>query len=150
MRVACAKCGTASDYMRSAGACDKCGQPLRLPSTADAGRREHLLPPSERPVGTACPTCGGCSYKTCKGTRWIAVGSDRQCVACGTQYSPPTPRWAAVGFVLLGVVIAAGCVFGVAEYGVTGGAATALVPMAAVGGAAIVHGVRALIRPGRV
>ena len=149
MRVACAKCGTVSDYVLSAGACDKCGQSLRLPSTADAGRREHAIPPSQRPISTTCPAGGGAQYKSCAGTRWIAIGSDRQCAVCGTQYTPPTPRWAAVGFVLLGGAITAGCVFGIVEYGISG-TVTALVPMALIGGAAIVHGVRALVRQGRV
>jgi hypothetical protein len=42
-----------------------------------------------------------------KVNRPVAFTDDRECVACGARYTPPTPVWAAVIFILLGVLITA-------------------------------------------
>jgi len=50
-----------------------------------------------------------------KGRGQVAFTDDRKCTACGTRYTPPTPAWAAVVFILLGIlIIAVGIVFGFA------------------------------------
>ena len=115
-----------------------------------------LAPPvaGKRPVGEVCPSCGSEGHTRCKPEGSIAFVSDRKCQACGTRYRVPTPRWAAAVFLLAGLPMLA----------VGGGAfvilASAAAPnpcgmasfgcVAAVGGAATRHGLRAFLRPGRV
>src|SRR6516164_4403820 len=59
------------------------------------------------PVATSCPDCGCKEYRRVKVNRPVAFTDDRECVACGARYTPPTPVWAAVIFILLGVLITA-------------------------------------------
>lgn len=62
-------------------------------------------------LGWTCPRCGGLEYRGVKSQRYIAFSSDRICLACGTRYSPPTPRWAGVVFMIGGFAIALVCGF---------------------------------------
>src|SRR5262245_26574957 len=66
---------------------------------------------SKFPVSTACPNCGGTAYAATAPETPLAFVSDRTCKACGTRYTPPTPKWGAVLFVLLGL-----CLLGFAIY----------------------------------
>ena len=67
------------------------------------------------PVALSCPQCGSKEFQRVKVEGRIAFTDDRKCTACGTRYTPPTPAWAAVVFVLLGILITAvGIVFGFA------------------------------------
>jgi len=43
--------------------------------------------------------------------RLIAFTDDRQCNECGTRYIPPTPTWAAVGFIVVGCLLSGVGVF---------------------------------------
>jgi hypothetical protein len=60
---------------------------------------------NEYPISTACPQCRGTQYARRKPDRWVAFVSDRVCRACGTRYTPPTPVWAAVLFLLSGLTL---------------------------------------------
>jgi len=59
------------------------------------------------PVATSCPDCGCKEYRRVKVNRPVAFTDDRECIACGARYTPPTPVWAAVVFIVLGVLITA-------------------------------------------
>ena len=70
---------------------------------------------SRYPVASHCPDCGSKDFKRVKPEGRVAFTDDRKCTACGTRYTPPTPAWAAVVFILLGILITAvGIVFGFA------------------------------------
>jgi hypothetical protein len=62
---------------------------------------------SKYPTASHCPDCGSTDFKRVKPEGRIAFTDDRKCTACGTRYTPPTPAWAAVVFILLGVLITA-------------------------------------------
>ena len=108
----------------------------------------------KRPIGKVCPSCGSADFTPCKPEGSVAFTSDHKCQACGTRYRVPTPRWAAGVFVLAGLpmlVIGAGAFIllmnapdfnpcGLAFFG----------SLAVMGGVATRHGLRALLRPGRV
>lgn len=52
------------------------------------------------PVSRRCPQCGGKEYTLRKPERFVAFTADRVCKVCPTRYSPPTPVWGAVVFLL--------------------------------------------------
>jgi hypothetical protein len=56
-------------------------------------------------VSEVCPGCGATEHRRVRPKTLIAFTSDRVCLACGVRYSPPTPRWAAVLFVLVGLLL---------------------------------------------
>jgi hypothetical protein len=66
------------------------------------------------PVSKVCPNCGGTEYRQVRPARWVAFVNDRVCRACQTRYSPPTPRWAALLFLVGGLLLFLGGGFGVA------------------------------------
>lgn len=72
----------------------------------------NSIPPLSRlmslPICHRCPHCGVSEYQAERPQGWIAFQSDRQCAACGTIYSPPTPIWAAAVLISLGFVLMAG------------------------------------------
>ena len=55
-------------------------------------------------VATNRPSCGGAAFRRVKPRALIAFASDRVCKACGTRYTPPTPLWAALLFILTGTL----------------------------------------------
>ncbi len=57
---------------------------------------------SKYPISSVCPDCGGGEYKKWQSEEFVAFTLDRVCKACGTRYTPPTPAWAAVLFILIG------------------------------------------------
>jgi hypothetical protein len=57
------------------------------------------------PISTTCPQCGGTEYARRKPERVVAFVSDRICRACKTRYTPPTPVWAGVLFLLAGLTL---------------------------------------------
>src|SRR5579885_9020 len=57
------------------------------------------------PVSKVCPDCGSEKFRKVRARRWVAFTDDRICESCGTRYAPPTPRWAGVVFVLIGVIL---------------------------------------------
>ena len=60
---------------------------------------------TEYPISATCPQCGGTEYTCRKPERLVAFVSDRVCRACNTRYTPPTPVWAAVLFIVIGAII---------------------------------------------
>jgi hypothetical protein len=57
------------------------------------------------PISATCPQCGGKEYTRRKPNRLVAFASDRVCRACNTRYTPPTPVWGAVLFLLAGLTL---------------------------------------------
>ena len=56
------------------------------------------------PVSKVCPSCGGAAYRSVKPAALVAFTNDRVCLECQTRYAPPTPTWAAVVFLVLGLL----------------------------------------------
>jgi hypothetical protein len=110
---------------------------------------------SELPISKVCPQCGGTEFKKKKPDRFIAFTWDRVCKACETRYIPPTPVWAAVVFLIIGLILAAGGTISVLLR-LGEGKAIGVPAMACegflgfLGLLAIGHGIRVLLRPGRV
>jgi hypothetical protein len=108
-------------------------------------------------ISKVCPSCGAGEYRKVRSRRWIAFSDDRVCLSCETRYSPPTPVWAAFVFALGGaIVFVTGVVFLVVELvallsrRVDAIGLAISVGLMALGVAAGVHGVRALLFPGSV
>ena len=72
---------------------------------------------NQYPVAATCPHCGCKESRRVKVDRLVAFTDDRECTACGVRYTPPTPAWATVVFILLGVLITAVGATGVGVYG---------------------------------
>jgi hypothetical protein len=107
------------------------------------------------PVNEVCPKCGKSEFTRQRPQGWVSFAWDRVCKDCGTVYSPPTPLWAAIVFIVVGVLL-----FGAGAISVIGLMMSGS-PCAAPGGIfwaflgvigllAIIHGVRSLARPGKV
>jgi hypothetical protein len=60
---------------------------------------------SKSPVSRICPQCGGKEYTLRKPKHLVAFTADRVCKACLTRYSPPTPPWGGVLFLLAAPVL---------------------------------------------
>jgi hypothetical protein len=60
---------------------------------------------TEYPISATCPQCGGTEYTRRKPRRLVAFVSDRVCRACNTRYTPPTPVWAGIVFLLAGLTL---------------------------------------------
>jgi hypothetical protein len=56
------------------------------------------------PISKKCPKCQGIDFKRVRPERYLAFTDDRVCKSCGTKYAPPTPLWAAVVFIVAGVL----------------------------------------------
>jgi hypothetical protein len=112
------------------------------------------------PVSSVCPSCGHTGYALKKPKRVVAFRPDRVCSACWARYIPPTPRWAAVLLILAGCILAgAGGVGLIGHFGAIAQPMLHLLMLPAivfelgmvlVGCFALVQGVRAILRPGRV
>jgi hypothetical protein len=57
------------------------------------------------PISAVCPKCGSLEYGKRRPEKWITFISDRVCKACGTRYTPPTPAWAGVIFIIAGLLL---------------------------------------------
>lgn len=64
-----------------------------------------LAPDEIIPVSKVCPSCGGTRYTTRRPKATVAFISDRVCIDCNTRYSPPTPTWAGIVFLLAGLLL---------------------------------------------
>lgn len=65
--------------------------------------------PTKLPICPSCPQCGSRRFQSIRPDGVLAYRNDRQCLACETRYSLPTPAWAAIVFILIGIVLAVGC-----------------------------------------
>ncbi len=107
------------------------------------------------PVSQVCPACGHTEYRQTRPQRLIAFSWDRICSACQTRYTPPTPIWAAILFILVGLpmvgVGTTSVILRVLNGNLAGTSAMACEGFGAVLGVlAIIQGVRALLYPGKV
>jgi hypothetical protein len=66
-------------------------------------QRESVM--NQYPISATCPQCGGTEYARRKPKRLVAFIDDRVCRACSTRYTPPTPVWGAVLFLLAGLTL---------------------------------------------
>jgi hypothetical protein len=134
--------------------CELCRKPGELVYGDDADQAEidalRVRKDGSLRVAKNCPDCGSKEYKKVRPKRWIAFTQDRLCMGCGFRYTPPTPRWAAVVFIIAGLLLAAFGLIGV----LAGLARGNPVPLACegllgvIGVLAIIHGVRCLAEPG--
>jgi hypothetical protein len=153
-----------------AHSCSQCGGDMTNPDTV-AWRREQEKTQHEQergrkeeqrvaaaaaggyPVSETCPNCGHREYKQRKPEQLVAFRWDRVCKACGTRYTPPTPLWAALVFILAGLGLA-GFAFISLLLHVASGSALALPAMSCeallgvMGVLAIVYGIRSLANMG--
>ena len=64
------------------------------------------------PISTVCPRCGCAAYSTCRPAGFLAFRGlftfvqDRVCKSCNARYTPPTPTWAAILFIVAGLPVA--------------------------------------------
>lgn len=171
----CVHCGEEIAGDQDGRFCTHCGQPvhtrcIRLPSPyAEYGCPECGIDSGDErtvgrdsgggtgpfPVSVACPKCGSGEFKVVKPEAFVAFRWDRVCKACGTRYTPPTPRWAGVVFVLVGLLLATFGAFAVVTGLLRGNplsipAMTCEGFLGVIGLLAIGHGVRTLVKPGQV
>jgi hypothetical protein len=59
---------------------------------------------SRYPISRICPACGGSAFRRVQPETRLAFVSDRICEDCGTRYTPLTPGWAALLFILAGLL----------------------------------------------
>lgn len=140
------------------GQCPACGgnaesgiaREVRRERGAQAQQESRAVAAQERggpvayPVSKICPQCGSGDFTRVRPERWIAFAWDRVCGQCGTRYSPPTPLWAALVFLAIGLGFTA---LGVVAF-TAGDVCTML--LGPVGILAIIHGIRSILKPGRV
>lgn len=100
------------------------------------------------PVGETCPGCGSTSFTRVPPERWVAFAKDRICNGCGMRYTPPTPVWAAIIFLVLGAVFILGSV-GNLLFAVSPRISPSIFGLL-LGVAALSLGYRSLNRPGKV
>jgi hypothetical protein len=107
------------------------------------------------PISKVCPQCGATEYTTKPPRQFIAFAKDRVCKACETRYTPPTPVWAAIVFILAGIPLLALGVFTLVVPAIRGNPAGMPSMMfggflGALGVFAIGQGIRPLKQPGKV
>lgn len=146
----CAGCG--ESHTEDADICWNCGTDRDGRPDPQFRRADEPDPPV--PVATICPDCSSTAYHPVRPAAWVAYMNDRVCEACGTRYTPPTPRWAAVLFLVNGGLFTIGAGLNLLILVLVGcPSVLALVVNLAFlthGLAAVSHGVRALARPGHV
>ncbi len=111
---------------------------------------------SKFPISRVCPQCGGKEYTRRAPTGAVAFTDDRVCNVCQTRYTPPTPTWAALVFILIGTLFLAVPVFFIvvlierpgAGWWFTTEGYVASVMCASLGIGCIVYGIRSLLRSG--
>ncbi len=136
--------------------CPLCGSEVTEDIASGAVNQAPEQPGSggRYPISRQCPACGGVNYRRRRPNRWIAFTADRVCNACGTRYSPPTPRWAGIVFILAGSPLVGLGLFGFVQLFVNGliGLPGFLFEglLGLLGLLAVVHGVRSLTRYGEV
>jgi hypothetical protein len=93
----------------STGKCTTCGGEVSNPMAVEG--RKALTEEAQRPlqgnypVSRYCPACESTEFTTVRPTRWIAFKYDRVCNRCGAAYSPPTPLWASIAFIVAGIML---------------------------------------------
>lgn len=148
------RCIRSQATLGGGGRCHTCGVALSdAERVAQQDWHERLAGTRSRrsqSVSRLCPRCGNASYLGRRPQTLIAFTWDRVGNAGGTRYTPPTPAWAAMVFLLVGLPLAIlglyGCNFAVAH-----GNWVSLLPTAFfgfLGLLACIQGVRILVRAG--
>jgi hypothetical protein len=107
------------------------------------------------PVSKDCPQCGSGKYTRRRPQGWVSFAWDRVCDECGNRYSPPTPLWGSVLFILTGVLLGGFGTITVLMRILTGHPCT--IPaglfegfLGVIGILALIQGARGLFNPGKV
>jgi hypothetical protein len=136
------------------GFCAECGANLadavRMRARATGARRPVPQRRGPYPVSVVCPKCGDAPYKRVKPETFVAFRWDRVCKVCETRYTLPTPLWAAIIFLIVGLILAG---FGAISVGLAargGGFPVCEGFLGFLGLLALVHGIRSLMAPGEV
>jgi hypothetical protein len=146
------------------GRCPGCGGDPLNPVAVEVSRewgRPTPRPPTPSlvkhsyPVSRVCPSCGHAEFKARRPERLVAFTWDRVCKACGTRYTPPTPLWAGVVFLAVGLLLFS---FGSISIGLRllSGNLVGVPAMACegflafLGLLAILQGTRSILKPGKV
>lgn len=129
--------------------------PIEEPLTKEEEEQERYRQQKEAaggeyPVSRVCPQCGCAEFKKRRPEKLVAFTWDRVCKACDTHYTPPTPVWASIVFIVIGLLLAGlfgiGMIANLARGNVLGLPALVLDGLLAVVGVfAMIHGVRSLI-----
>jgi len=109
-------------------------------------------------VSLVCPKCGETEHRRVRPTRLIAFTQDRVCRSCDTRYAPPTPRRAALVFIVGGGFLLLSGIAGLAATTIAwlGRGLPDPIGMLISGGVTVlgflaaVHGIRAMVYSGRV
>jgi hypothetical protein len=96
------------------------------------------------PVSKVCPNCKSDKYRRERPEKWVTFAWDRVCTECGMRYTPPTPMWAGVVFLVAGLLLT-----GLGVLGLTSGdICVGLLGLLGLG--ALVQAIRSLANPGKV
>jgi len=151
------KCIKPEEERTGEGHCPACGAENKLAAAvahAEESRRQAVLRgPEAYPVSKLCPQCGGTDYKQRRPKKWIAFIQDRECTKCQTRYTPPTPVWAGVVFIMTGVGLLGWIGLGLFLSWAAGRPAVGGVLdwfLIVMGVLALIHGIRSLSNPGGV
>jgi hypothetical protein len=141
------------------GKCLTCGVYLATAASETRREEEQRRPPPSPggpyPVGRKCPRCSSIGFKSVRPDSFVSFGWDRVCKGCGTRYTPPTPFWGSIAFLLVGLLLAG---FGLINIimRVASGHVLGLPAMACegflgfLGVLALIKGFRSLMYPGKV
>lgn len=146
----CPHCGIALDEDPDP-ICPACNSALSTPPTATSVSAPKDTA-SDIPVGHACPNCSSLEYHRVRPDRWIAFRSDRICRDCETRYIPPTPRWAGLVFISIGLIMGSIGVIGF-FLSLPGSSSVALIVsvfLGFLGLLSLIHGSQSLVYPGRI
>lgn len=107
------------------------------------------------PVSVLCPQCGHHEYTAQRPQSWVSFTWDRVCKQCGCIYTPPTPRWAAIVFIVAGLLLSGFGFLSVAAHLSSGNplGVPAMVCegfLGVLGVLSIIQGIRSLSTPGKV
>jgi hypothetical protein len=96
----CWQCGTTEEGVEDPSFVPEIDAALQPPPEP----RKRTLITSLYPISKVCPACGEARHKKIKPDAWIAFVADRLCESCGCRYTPPTPVWASLCFLVIGLM----------------------------------------------
>ena len=132
---------------------DRSPQPPATPPPQPLDYRPPEKPTTSKyPLAKVCPRCGNAGYRRIRPETTAAFTYDRICKACGVRYTPPTPLWAAVVFIVVGSLLALPFSISIIGAFLSMGSNPSprlvglICPMVitAIGVASIIHGIKAL------